>query len=86
MTFHTKFSLDFSSKENWSTGCIELVAMDQLFFFSDGYLWDQIMFLRSRRFVFLWHPVCQTEKNGNGFSNNTAIKRTLRTACHQSKI
>jgi hypothetical protein len=33
-----KFSFDFPSREGWSTGCVDLVAPDQIIFFTDGSL------------------------------------------------
>jgi hypothetical protein len=33
-----KFSLDFPTKEDWSTECVDLVALDGLVFFTDGSL------------------------------------------------
>jgi hypothetical protein len=36
--FERKFSVDFPTREDWSTECVELVAPDGLVFFTDGSL------------------------------------------------
>jgi hypothetical protein len=36
--FDIKFSVDFSTREDWSTECVDLVAPDGLVFFTDGSL------------------------------------------------
>jgi hypothetical protein len=37
-TFDRKFSFDFPTREDWSTECVALVALDGLVFFTDGSL------------------------------------------------
>jgi hypothetical protein len=34
--FDKKFSVDFPTREDWSTKCVDLVAPDGLVFFTDG--------------------------------------------------
>jgi hypothetical protein len=36
--FGRKFSVDFPTREDWSTKCVDLVAPDELVFFTDGSL------------------------------------------------
>jgi hypothetical protein len=36
--FSRKFSVDFPTRENWSTECVDLVAPDEFVFFTDGSL------------------------------------------------
>jgi hypothetical protein len=36
--FDGKFSVDFPTREDWSTECVDMVAPDGLIFFSDGCL------------------------------------------------
>jgi hypothetical protein len=38
MWFDRKLSVDFLTREDWSTECVDLVAPDELFFFTDGSL------------------------------------------------
>jgi ribonuclease HI len=35
-----KFSVDFPTREDWSTKCVDLVAPDGLVFFTEGSLWE----------------------------------------------
>jgi hypothetical protein len=36
--FGRKFSVNFPTREDWSTECVDLVALDELVFFTDGSL------------------------------------------------
>jgi hypothetical protein len=36
--FDRKFSVDFPTREDWCTECVDLVAPDGLVFFTDGFL------------------------------------------------
>jgi hypothetical protein len=38
--FGRKFSVDFPTREDWSTECVDLVAPDGLGFFTDGSLYE----------------------------------------------
>jgi hypothetical protein len=80
--FDRKFSVDFPTREDWSTECVDLVAPDGLVFFNDG------SFCESRAAAGVFSDILNVRESYVLFWRvlNIAFRRALSTEQYQSAL